>query len=171
VYSNLQETHPELYELLQETEYLRENPSPFSGLMLRGNLYKIFAYILKDCTAQSENSHRSKKMMSVLHVETALEHIRSNYAQPISVEEVAALCGYSKSNFCKVFKQITGQTFHAVLNDHRLRVACTLLLETQLSVEQIALQVGFSDAKGFCRGFKTVKGVSPGEFRRQQSIR
>lgn len=171
MYFNLQESHRELFELLEETEYLRENPTPFSNLMIRGNLYKIFAYILKDCTAQSEDSHRSKKMMSVLHVETALEHIRNNYAQPIPVEEVATLCGYSKSNFCKIFKQITGQTFHAVLNDHRLRVACTLLREAQLSVEQIALQVGFSDAKSFCRGFKAVYGISPGEYRKQQGVR
>lgn len=167
IYSLRQAPYRELYALLQETDFYRENPSPFSNLIIRGNIYKIFAYILKEFTVQSDNTHRFKKALSSVMIENALEHIYHNYTQPLLVENVADLCGYSKSNFCKIFKQITGKTFHTVLNDHRIKVACVLLQETQLSVENIAAQVGFSDSKSFCRSFKSTLGTTPSSYRKQ----
>ena len=168
IYSLRQASYQELYTLLQETDSYRENPTPFSSLIIRGNIYKIFAYILKDFASQNDNNRRLKKELSSLMIENVLERIYHDYAKPLSVEEVAAMCGYSKSNFCKIFKQVTGKTFHTVLNDHRLKVACTLLQETQASIDSIAARVGFSDVKSFCRSFKTTLGISPGSYRKQQ---
>lgn len=77
------------------------------------------------------------------------------------------LCGYSKSNFCKIFKRITGEPFHGVLNGYRIRIACDLLDKTDYSVERIAGEVGFADTKTFCRVFKSVMGVTAGRFRKK----
>lgn len=167
IYSLGHDSHGELFMLLEETFFYHRNPTPFSSLLIRGNIYKIFANILKEFAVHNDNTHFSKKTLSTLLIETVLERIYHDYSQPLTVEDMAALCGYSKSNFCKIFRQITGKTFHTVLNDHRIEMARFLLHDTQLSVESIAAQVGFSDAKSFCRNFKTALGVTPGNYRKQ----
>lgn len=159
----------ELSALLLETFFYHKNPTPFSSLIVRGNIYKIFANILREFMTHSDDKQLSKKTLTTFLIETVLERIYHDYAHPISVEDMAELCGYSKSNFCKIFKQITGKTFHTVLNEHRIKVSCTLLQDTQLSVENIAVQVGFSDSKSFCRSFKDILGISPGSYRKQNS--
>ena len=167
IFSLGSDSHGELYSLLEETFFYRRNPTPFASLLIQGNIYKIFANILNEFTVHDDNTHLSKKTLSTLLIETVLERIYHDYSQPLTVEDMALLCGYSKSNFCKIFRQITGKTFHTVLNDHRIEIARSLLQDTQLPVENIASQVGFSDAKSFCRNFKTVVGVTPGNYRKQ----
>ncbi len=158
--------HNYLIALLNETAQAAENQSDFSELVIKGNLYKICAYILKEFVSQNTSSNTSKALRSVSNIERALEHLYANYNKELPIEEVAALCGYSKTNFCKIFKNITGTTFHSFLNSYRIKIACDLLRETNLPLDDIATQVGFSDAKTLCRIFKSDTGITPGEFRK-----
>ena len=84
------------------------------------------------------------------------------------MEEVAAATGYGKSNFCKIFKEVTGETFHSVLNKKRIQSACDLLSETNMQISEIAAQVGFMETKTFCRVFKSSMGISPGAYRQHK---
>lgn len=159
-------THRELYSLIIETIDLLEKFTPFTELAIKGNLYKIFACVLKDFIDEDDCSNFSKKIRSVSLAETAMEYIRMHYNEDIKIETVANLCGYSKSNFCKTFKQLLDTTFHNALNDYRINIACVFLSETNDSVEDIAIQVGFIDAKSFCRVFKQKQSISPGQYRK-----
>ena len=93
----------------------------------------------------------------------------NHYGEELTVRYVASQCGYSDSNFCRIFRQITGDTFHATLNKRRCEMACTLLESTTASVESIAEQVGFADSKSFCRVFGKVMGCPPGAYRKGRS--
>ncbi len=156
-----------LCALLEETANLRDNPTDFSELELRGNLYKICALLLSKLSHGSNLEKLSKNLHSVSNIEKALEKIYHNYNEDLKVEEMAELCAYSASNFCKVFKKITGTTFHNFLNDHRVQVACDLLKETNVSVESIAYTVGFANTKTLCRVFKSIMNCSPGQYRKK----
>lgn len=153
-----------LVGLLEETARLRREPSEFSGLLLRGNLYRLSGLLLtllaRDRPAAS---HRS----DTVKIESALDIIYNHYNQPLELEAVAQKCGYSKSGFCRVFKTVTGDTFHSILNRHRVEIACLRLKTGGEPVERIAAEVGFADAKSFCRVFKTQTGQSPGAYRKQ----
>lgn len=158
-----------LFNLLCETAHLHENHTEFSELMIRGNLYKICAYILQGFISQTDTSHTFKNLRSVTNIEKALELIYYHYTDELRIEHIADLCGYSKSNFCKIFKNITGKTFHNFLNYHRVQVACDLLRETDIAVEDIAEEVGFADAKSLCRVFKQHMNCTPGNFRKKDN--
>ena len=162
-----QEKYKTLYELFNEVASLCQKPSDFSSLLIKGDIYKISAYILKECVTENSGSTVPRRLNFINTVEKSLEFIYNNYERKLTVEEVAENCGYSKSNFCKIFKTITGETFHNVLNNHRIKMSCILLKNSDHSVEHIATQVGFADSKSFCRIFKTLKGVSPGQYRKQ----
>jgi len=100
-----------------------------------------------------------------------IELIHTHYAQPLTVEYVSSLNGYSRSTFCKIFRRITGDTFHNTLNRHRVENARRLLSETRASIETVAHQVGFRDAKSFCRVFKSLSGQSPGSYRKSTTTK
>ena len=159
----------ELYSLLKEIIHLKNNNVDFSDLSIKGNLYKICASILRESESISSSEHKVNEIRSVANIEKALELIYENYKTPLTIEDVSELCGYSKSNFCKIFKRITGDTFHNVLNGYRIKMATDLLDTTDYSVEVIASEVGFADTKTLCRVFKSALGMTTGEYRKRLS--
>lgn len=156
-----------LQKLLAETAVLRESDAPFSDLAIQGNLYKISALFLQTLQSMARGQLQSRKMTDIRKIDKALEQIYNSYYEPLTVEAVSASCGYSKSNFCKIFKNITGDTFHNTLNRHRVEIACDLLLSGELTVETVAAKTGFADSKSFCRVFKRITGQTAGEYRKR----
>ena len=157
--------YKELVSLLEETSYIHSSNVNFCELLIKGNLYKVSAMLLQLLYAEPA-SNQNKKITDINKIDKALETVYSHYSQPLTVEEVSALCGYSESSFCRVFKNVTGDTFHNILNRHRIEVSCTLLRETNYSVEKIAQETGFLDSKAFCRVFKKYMKMSAGEYRK-----
>ena len=159
--------YPRLLEMLRETAALKKNGSAFAELSIKGNLYRISALILQELLTDRTESPSLKMLQDVAKVEKALEIIYEKYAEQLDLDYVCDICGYSKSGFCKIFKSITGETFHSTLNRHRVEMAKLQLQQTKLPVEDIALRMGFTDAKSFCRVFKSITGMTPGDWRKQ----
>lgn len=158
----------ELKQLLGEIAYFHSSHPKFYELSIKGNLYKAVALLLQLCLQTESIRAVSKKQYEVQKIEKALEIIYKNYDTDIDIETVSNLCGYTKSNFCKIFKNITGDTFHNLLNRHRVEIACVLLKETGEPIEKIAQSVGFADSKSFCRVFKGVMGETAGNYRKKK---
>lgn len=157
----------ELKSLLDEVAALTWNRQERNELLIRGDLYKICAHLIELINDPADREHpKSKEMTKVANIEKALDLIYYDHAKPLTVEVAAKATGYGKSNFCKIFKSITGETFHIALNRRRVESACALLAETDLPVSKISLEVGFSEAKSFCRLFKAERGMTPLEYRR-----
>lgn len=161
----------QLVHLLEETAELRINRRDFSELEIKGNLYKISAIVLKLLTQDNAYMPPTQSIRDVEKIDRALEIIYDRYHEPLDLDTVSRVCGYSKSNFCKIFKRVTGDTFHNVLTRHRVEIACLYLKESASSVDSIAGTVGFSDAKSFCRTFKRLIGESPGAYRKRNTKR
>lgn len=156
-----------LLRLFNEIVELRKAPTEFSALQIQGNLYQISALILEHLPVQQSKKTLTKNLQDLSKIEKALEIIHNNYAEQLSIDAVSRMCGYSKSNFCTIFKSITGATFHNVLNQQRIEVACLHLQSSDLTIEEISEKVGFTDTKSFCRVFKKTIGVTAGEYRKK----
>ena len=167
--SKTSEENGKLIELLSETASICDAKERRNELMIQGNLYKICSYLIDMASAANPMREQDNRdIKKVANIDKALELIYYNYADPLTVDDAALASGYGKSNFCKIFKNIVGDTFHNVLNRQRVDTSCGLLSETNLPVSEIALQVGFGDAKTFCRVFKEIKGITPGTYRKQR---
>ena len=96
----------------------------------------------------------------------AIAHMEKNFAQPLTLETLAQLCGMQKYTFCRDFKKAYSVTpFHYLLK-LRIQYAKHLLTDfPKLSVNEIAQCSGFHDTSYFCRIFKRFEYCSPGEFR------
>lgn len=85
-----------------------------------------------------------------------------------NLEELSALLGYSSVYTGNLIKKITGESFTKNLQDKRCRVAAQLLLETDLSVEDIIRKIGYENGSFFRRIFKSKYGVNLLEYRKKR---
>lgn len=96
------------------------------------------------------------------------EYIDAHLEGDLSLKTLAQIAGLSISHFARAFKKTEGMTPHAYVLERRLAHARKLLLETKLSLSEIAFAVGFADQSHFARRFRRQIGVAPNEFRRSQ---
>jgi AraC family transcriptional activator of pobA len=94
------------------------------------------------------------------------EVIDQRYAERLTLRDVAADVGLSGGHLTTVVRRRTGRTVLDWILERRLAAARSLLLQSDLTVEAIALRVGFDDPAYFSRRFRHAHGVPPGAWRR-----
>ena len=92
-------------------------------------------------------------------------YISCNYKREISIDDLAHHIGMNRSSLCTFFKHHSDKTIVTYLNEHRLSVACHLLRQTSLTIQQVCYESGFNDVPHFCRIFKRKFSVTPKEYR------
>lgn len=96
----------------------------------------------------------------------ALSYVRQQYHNRITLDDVAKLCGMSKSHFSRTFKSEHGITFQDFLIQQRINKAVELLGNSDLQVTQVALAVGFTELSNFTRTFQRTIGILPTCYRK-----
>ena len=81
-----------------------------------------------------------------------------------SIDDIAKAVGVSRSHLYRVFMGSVSQSPIDYLTNYRINEACYLLRNSQLSIAEIAVSVGFFDQFYFSRVFKKIKGVPPSKF-------
>src|SRR6266536_130743 len=88
------------------------------------------------------------------------------YAQPLDIPSLARIAHVSEAHFIRTFRDTFGETPHRYLQRRRVERAMFLLRQTDRSVTEICLDVGFVSLGSFSRTFSEIVGQSPSEFRR-----
>lgn len=96
------------------------------------------------------------------------EFIELNYYQNIKLKEVAKAVGYSSAYLTDLVRKLTGKTVNNWIVERRIVAATTLLLETNLSVEQIAFDVGYQNINHFYYQFRNYYQNTPAAWRESQ---
>jgi AraC family transcriptional regulator len=92
------------------------------------------------------------------------EYINNHLHQDLKLEKIAAIAQLSPYHFLRLFKQSMGVTPHQYILQCRIEKAKFLLQQSQLSITEIANQVGFCDQSHLTRCFKQSLGVTPKQF-------
>lgn len=99
-------------------------------------------------------------------VSPSIAHIHRHFHQPLTVQRLAQIEGYNLTYYCEWFKKQTGQTPQTYIQMVRLNQAKQLLVETDLSILQIAQQVGYDHHASLTRLFRQQLGITPLAYRR-----
>lgn len=95
-------------------------------------------------------------------------YIQKNYAETITLKEIAAAGSVGESKCCQLFKKFFTQTPIAYLNQYRLNKSLDFLRDTDFTVSEIALITGFGSASYYAETFRKYYKQSPSDFRKQQ---
>lgn len=98
-----------------------------------------------------------------------ITYLEANLSKKITLEETANHFYVSKSTINRFFQKHMGTSFYRCLTQRRLLAAQHMILDG-LALEEVSIQVGFSDYATFYRAFKQEFGISPRQFRKTQSV-
>lgn len=97
-------------------------------------------------------------------IKPALEYIEHNYAQTITLEQLASLSGFSPKYFCRYFRSYVHRSPIDYLNYYRIERGAEFLLKGNENVAEIAVKCGFADSSAFIKQFKKCKGITPKQY-------
>lgn len=124
-------------------------------LQFLSSLYEVLIQGVREGTSTEER------------IEEIIIRIKNNVSENLSIENLSEMACTSPRNFRRVFKRMTGSTPSRFIHEIRLQESCALLLETDLTITQIALLVGFDDPNHYSHSFRSYKGISPSFFRQR----
>lgn len=97
-------------------------------------------------------------------------HLEGNLADTIRIRDLAAIARLSSSYFFQAFRCATGKSPHSYILRRRIARAQELMLSTNLSLSQIALDCGLADQPHLTRLFCRIVGMSPAKWRRMNVV-
>lgn len=114
----------------------------------------------------SDTTFIQKKMKShSARLETVFAYMNQNFNRQISLSEVASVVSMSDVAFSRFIKKVTGQSFVDTLTEIRLEHVARMLIDTDMTIAEIAYCCGFNNMANFNRIFKRKKGMPPHKFR------
>ena len=147
------------------TEY--ENPDDLSDESARALIRRLLVFLirLKRLQASPLPYDPDDSLM-----QEAAQYIRANFALPLTLEDIAAHVNTSPTYFSKKFKRATGFGCREYLVNVRLREAAQMLVQTKLSITEIAIKCGFNSSNYFGDVFRRASGVSPAVYRKNNKL-
>lgn len=189
LFSGKQRWHDNARLIIEETDLLCNYKPDGYQIAVRGNLLRLFYLIISRTQKQAgpvqgqsskihaperhAGSARQKntqpRRTDTVHLEKIkliVKYVEAHFADPITIEDMAALSGYSASHFMKFFRQVMGCSFISWLDRYRLAMAARMLKVTTDSILTVSSSAGYSNLSYFNRSFKARYGMTPGQYRR-----
>jgi AraC family transcriptional regulator len=98
------------------------------------------------------------------------EFLEAHISKEIGISELASLIGLSQFHFIRAFKNSVGLSPYQYVLSRRISIAKEMLPKRDLSISDVALAVGFSDASQLNRAFRKLVGITPTAFRRENGM-
>jgi len=153
-----EETKEKLIELFNKMDEEERERKPYYREMMSS----YFSIVLSQCLRMTSTDKQSYNKELVLRTKN---YIKENYKQKIDFEAIAASFGYSYDRFRHIFAEETGTSINQYLLNCRLYAAKQLLLTTDLSIKEIAIDCGFKSNVHFNNFFTKKMNISPLKFR------
>ncbi|WP_157276467.1 AraC family transcriptional regulator [Paenibacillus sp. Soil766] len=97
-------------------------------------------------------------------------YIQEHAHESLSLQKLAAHVYLSSSHFSYLFRKEMGQPPSQYLRNHRIQISEELLVQTDLSINEISRRVGYNELSEFSRAFRNAAGISPQAYRKQMRI-
>ncbi|CAM4020335.1 AraC family transcriptional regulator [Paenibacillus alkaliterrae] len=137
-----------------------------ADLKANGYLHLLLAEYKTLLQAESSSSLRTSQAEGDRLLQQVIHYLSTQYAHPVSIEQMAESLGYNRAYLSRFFKQRTGVSPVTFLLNLRIDKARQMLRERhELTIEQISASVGLQDALYFSKQFRRLHGQSPTAYR------
>ncbi len=158
-----------VYTVGENEEILKMWRDVFSEFSNQDSLFilRTGAKILNILTALSEKIEKPAGQIPSKKLIRSLDYIHENFNKNLSVQHLAELEHLSVSRFYTVFKENTGYSPSEYIIVLRINRACSMFMQTDMTVKEIAAQVGYKDSFYFSRLFKKYMKTSPCTYKKR----
>jgi AraC-like DNA-binding protein len=145
-----------------EKESLEKPPG--YEVALRAKLLELIVYLSRAYT--NTDTTEAHALLRVGNVIGALEN---DFSRDWKLDDLLKIANMSRSNLMRVFRKATGQPPIEYLVRLRVQRSMEMLLNTDLSITEIAMEIGFNDSSYFTRQFRKINGLSPSAYRKRRA--
>ena len=149
-----------------------EHETSSGRLLIESLAHALSAYLLHRYSESALDLKRlndSVRPMDRRRLSRVMEFIDAHIKENFTMADMAAVAYMSPAHFARSFKANTGQTPHRFVSRKRLELAERMLLDPYRPMSEIAVSTGFSSQSNFSRAFRSVTGMSPGDYRASQT--
>lgn len=155
------------YGLIDQAAAEFRAKAPGYQLVVQSQLYLLLAYLSRTFLPQQRaDGARRGPVPNGEAFKALIRHVEENVGERHTIEDAARRLNLNPYHFCKSFKKLTGRTFIDFVNACKVEAAERLLLDTDLSITEVAGRVGCDNPNYFARMFKQAKGVTPSQYRK-----
>ncbi len=135
--------------------FIQENYLNFFHIYL-----KVLMFLIK----------KKKARIIIYMLNKAMEYIINNYQNVVNVNEIADYLSLNRSYLTTIFKKALKVSPQEFLLMYRMKKAMELLMNTDYTINQIAISCGYSNQLSFSKAFHKFQGLSPREFRKRNRL-
>lgn len=152
----------DIYHLIETILVENIMNSQFSNIMTEALLFAVINFLLRNHIDDVEYEGNLNELPQI--ISSIILYIQNNIKE-VSLNSVAREFNYTPTYLSKLIKAKTNCTFSDIVQKERIQRACSLLINTNMSIENIAYEVGYETQRQFNRVFKSVTTSSPLSYR------
>ncbi len=150
-------SHQDQYILSNTAQYLR----------VKISLYRIFSALTENGLL-SDAASGGGPDRRISAIKKALSYMKEHAGEKIYVQDIASQVNMNGQYFCRFFKKMIGRSPIEYLTELRIKNACQLLRNTDLTVMEICLECGFNNLGNFMNAFRKYCGCTPRQYRKSK---
>lgn len=155
-----------VYDFIKRVDEYYNRKGMFSDKLVYSAMLQLLVYIAEciDDETVADGEKISSQIISVM------KYINKHYAEDLNLDNISDIACMSKYHLCRKFKEATGATLLQYINNIRLTKVHSMLINTDMPIEEIAECTGFSSSMQLTRVFKSVYNIPPRTFRKNQKV-
>lgn len=155
--------NPSIEHIFSALYHVKEQRKP--GYM-KIKVLELLLFLSDLNTAQEVLQAEYYNQKQVELIKSVAAYITKDLTMHYTIEQLSLVFEISTTSLKKYFREVYGTSIYAYLRTYRLQVAQKMLLETKLSVTEVANKIGYENPNKFTSAFKEIYGASPTEFRK-----
>ncbi len=129
--------------------------------------------VLNNYRHKKVDAHRNSEDMPndlPFRIKTVINYINDNIFEKIDINELAAIAKWRPQYFIKIFTEYTGSTPYQYILIRKVEKAKSLMYDSDLTITDIAFDLGFHGYANFCKAFKKIEGTTPEQYKKKALV-
>lgn len=161
------ESDAHIFDLADNAQHIETILESFQRLQLAATpQWEDIAMMILQLMEFMPEQQVKRKTVSCTTASKVMQWIEENYVMKFSLAELSVAIGLSQSYISRVFSQETGGSVVDYLATRRIKRACELLRSTDMRIEEVGSQCGFTDTPYFITCFRKLIGRTPLQYRK-----
>ena len=162
-------THPGYPDLLATFRELWSYQEPRGGeeLLVKAAILRLLYQLLQISEEPSTLTSTAELQYNSEKIKPVLSYIQDHYTEPMTIDELAGICGFSAVHFMNIFKKVIGATCMEYIIEYRIAMSTVALKNTTAPIMKIAMDHGFQNISYYNRTFRKKMGMTPTEYRKR----